>query len=183
MKLRFTPIYKRVHSYHKVGDLMMHLVPAEKPERRSRRDDQEKPPPPPTPLELQMLRDLQPVFVDMMEDFEVTMRLELPSAVSAGAVRDSRAATRIITLISFTSDDLDANGQRFIENEEVLLSLMRGRFGDAVITENVRGFPGNKMLPVFRGDIYGIGRFRIKPTRALFKKYYAGRPKSQGGDQ
>ena len=181
MQFRFVPIYRRVHSFHKVGDLMMYLVPAERPKRRGNADD--KPPPEPTPLELQALRDLQPMLLDMLKGFRVGLRVELPKTVSSGAVRDRRAATRIIRFISFSDKDLDAHARGFLGNEEIMLSLLRRRFGDEIITRHVREFPDNKTVPVFRGNIYGIGRFRIKPTEALFSKYYAGRPKSQGGDQ
>ncbi|KKK78440.1 hypothetical protein LCGC14_2843550 [marine sediment metagenome] len=181
MRLRFVPIYRRVHSFHKVGDLMMYLVPAATPKRRGSQPD--KPPPKPTPLDLQVLRDLQPMLLDVLKGFRISLRLELPKPISRAPVRDRRAATKVITLISFTDKDLDAHGRRFLVNEEIMLSLLRRRFADAVITRHVREFTTNKTLPVFRGDMYGIGRFRIKPTEALFRKYYAGRPKSQGGDR
>ena len=46
MRFRFVPIYRLVHSFHKVGDLMMYLVPAERPKPRGKAD--EKPPPEPS---------------------------------------------------------------------------------------------------------------------------------------
>ena len=182
MRLRFSPIYKFVHSYHRVGDLMLYLVPAERPEREPRKED-EAPPPGPTPAELQALRDLQPVFVDLVEGLELELRLIATRPICYGHVRDMRAGSRTITLFSFTDRDLDAYGQRFIENEELMLSLVRLRMNAENLTDHTQDFARNLTLPVFRGrKPYASGRFRIKPTRHLFEKFYAGRPRSQGGD-
>ena len=182
MRLSFSPIYRRVHSFHRVGDLMMYLVPAEKPRRRPRPKDQ-APPPPPTPAELQVLRELRPVFADLMEGVELKLRLVATKPISLGAIRNRQAASKTITLFSFTNKDLDAYGRKFVHNEELMLSVLRFRMHAANIVSHSAGFPNNLTVPVFRGSRpYASGRFRIKPTRALFKKYYAGRPKSQGGD-
>ena len=79
--------------------------------------------------------------------------------------------------------DLDAHGRKFLENEELMLSILRFRMNAANIVSHTSGFPNNLTVPVARGRRpYASGRFRIRPTKALFKKYYAGRPKSQGGD-
>jgi hypothetical protein len=181
MRLRFEPIYKRVHSFHKVGDLMLYVVPVERPRRGPA--PQEPPPPEPTPLQLQLLRALQPMFADMMEGFEIELALIASKPVSLGYIRDHRAASKRITLLSMSGRDLDAHGGRFLENEELMLSLLRLRFDADNLSEHAQGFAANKTLPVFRGKKpYAVGRFRIEPTRALFKKYFAGRPKSQGGD-
>jgi hypothetical protein len=183
VKLRFTPIYRRVHSFHKVGDLMMALVPAEPAKGRSAPDPDAPAPPPPSPLELQKLRDLQPMIADMLAGFEVKLKLALPKPVSLGHIRDRRSATKVINLLWFREEDLDAFGNRFLENEELMLSLLRLKMDADNLTEQTQGFPNNRTVPVFRGKFYASGRFRIKPTKALFKKYYAGRPKSQGGDR
>jgi hypothetical protein len=182
MRIHFSPIYKRVHSYHKVGELMMYLVPAERPKRR--RGDDEEPPPPPTPAELQTLRDLQPVFADLMQGLEFKLRLTATKPISSGAIRHRKSASKTINLISFTASDLDAHGRKFIENEELMLSILLLRFDAPNLVQHSSGFPNNLTVPVLRGRRpYASTRFRIKPTRALFKKYYHGRPKSQGGDQ
>jgi len=184
MRLRFSPIYRRVHSYHKVGDLMMALVPAEPPKRRPRPKDPPPPPPPPTPADLQVLRDLRPVFADLMKDVQITLRLVCTKPVSLGAIRNRQSASKTITLLSFRDTDLDAYGRKFIDNEELMLSILRFRMNAANIVTHTSGFPNNLTVPVARGSRpYASGRFRIKPTRALFMKYYHGRPKSQGGDK
>jgi hypothetical protein len=182
MRFRFSPIYKFVHSYHRVGELMLALVPAVEPRRRSDRRDGE-PPPGPTPAELQALRDLRPVFVDLMEGLELKLRLMATKPISYGHVREKRAGSKTITLFSFTDSDLDAHGQRFIENEELMLSILRLRLDAEILTDHTQDFARNLTLPVFRGrKPYASGRFRIQPTRHLFRKYYGGRPRSQGGD-
>ena len=184
MRLSFSPIYKRVHSYHRVGDLMMYLVPAQRPKRGPRRPDDWTPPPPPSPVELQALRELQPMFADLMKDFQVTLRLIGTTPIASGAIRNRNSASKIITLVSFSHKDLDASGRLWVNNEELMLSMLRFRMFAENITAQVRGFTGNHTLPVMRGHtMYASGRFRVVPTKAQFKKFYAGRPKSQGGDQ
>jgi len=181
MRFQFTPIYKFVHSFHRVGDVMLYLVPAETPRRRPRRTG--APPPEPTPAQLQTIRDLQPAFADMLEDFHIKLRLVATKPISRGYVRDRRARTKVINLISFSEKDLDAFASPFIENEELMLTLLRWRMDADVLTRHTRGFASNVTVPVFRGkEPYAVGRFRIKPTKHLFQKFYAGRPKSQGGD-
>jgi hypothetical protein len=182
MRFQLTPIYRFVHSFHRVGDVMLYLVPAETPKRRPRREDA-PPPPEPTPAQLQTIRDLQPAFADMLEDFHIKLRLIATKPISLGYVRDRKASTKVINLISFTHQDLDAFGSPFVENEELMLTLLRWRMDADVLTEHTKGFANNLTVPVFRGkEPYAVGRFRIKPTKHLFQKFYAGRPKSQGGD-
>ena len=184
MRLRFDPIYKRVHSYHRVGHLMMYLVPAERPKRRPRPKDPPAPPPSPTPADLQKLRELQPVFADLMKGLHVRLRLIGTTPISLGAIRNRRSASKIIHLISFSDKDLDAHGRKWTDNEELMLSMLRFRMNAANIVGHSSGFPNNLTVPVFRGSRpYASGRFRIRPTRALFTKYFHGRPKSQGGDK
>lgn len=183
MRLQFGPIYRRVHSFHRVGDLMMYLVPAERPTRRPPPKDAPPPPPPPTPADLQALRNLQPVFADLMKGVQLTVRLIATKPIALGAIRHRRSASKTITLLSFSDKDLDAHGRKFLENEELMLSILRFRMDAANIVSHTSGFPSNLTVPVARGRRpYASGRFRIRPTKALFKKYYAGRPKSQGGD-
>ncbi|MFO7900787.1 MAG: hypothetical protein R6V58_17220 [Planctomycetota bacterium] len=181
MRLRFTPIYRRVHSFHKVGDLMMALVPAEPEERRGGKD--EEPPPEPTPAESQMLRDLRPVFADLMKGLQVTVKLTATKPIPGGTIRHRRSGGRTITLLSFSHKDLDRHGRRFVDNEEAMLSLLRLKFQAGSICDHTTTFTNNLTVPVSRGRYpYASTRFRIKPTKALFKKYYHGRPVSQGGD-
>ncbi len=183
MRLQFTPIYRVVHSYHELGELMLTLVPAEQPRPRPPSSQPDEPANP-SPLDVQLLRDLRPMFADMMDGFEVKLRLNANRPITYGWVRDRQSASKTINLISFTDEDLDAFGSKWVENEELMLSMMRLNFDAENIADQVQGFAGNQTLPVFRcRKPYGSGLYRVPPNDHQFKKYFAGRPKSQGGDQ
>ena len=114
----------------------------------------------------------------------IEIRLIATRPIVNGHVRNLRAGTKTITLMTFTDKDLDMYGQRFVENEELMLRLLRLDLNADVVGQHVEGFAANTTLPILRGRVpYASRRLLIWPTKALFKKYYAGRPKSQGGDQ
>ncbi len=171
MRIRFSPIYQRVHSFHRVGDLMMAIVPAEDAEQ----PEGEFTPAltPRNPAELQMLRDLQPIFADLLSDAEFSIRLTYPD----DSEHDGK---RTLALLSFKGSDIDAHGRPFRENEEVMLRILQMDFGADIIRDHVRAGGGE---PVFRGRWHAAQRFRIPPTTHLFNRYFKGRPRSQGGDQ
>jgi hypothetical protein len=180
MKLQFSPIYKVVHSFHALGELMLAVVPAETPKRETPASQ----PATPAPVDLQIVRHLAPMFGDMMRGFQVRLRLIATKPITWGYVRDRGSATKIIDLLLFTDQDLDAYGVRFLENEELMLNLMRLQFDAELIADQVQGFAGNATLPVFRcRKPYGSGTFRLPPNPHQFQKYFHGRPKSEGGDQ
>lgn len=180
MRLRFSPIHQRVHSFHKVGDLMLDVAPAEPRQPTTQPQAIEQL----TPQQAQMFRDLGPVAAEMMNDFFIRLRLIATKPVSLGHIRDHAQGTRTIDLISFAYSDMDAYGSRFLENEELMLSLIRMDFDAENIADHVQGSASNPTVPVFRcRKPYASGRFRVQPTRHQFQKYFAGKPKSQGGDQ
>jgi len=174
MAFRFQPIYKVVNSYEALGELLLTLVPAGKggafePDTSAV-----------TPLDLQVYRELQPMFMDMMEDLEIRLDLVATKNISHGHVRGRSAGSKTITFMSFTDKDLDAYGG----NEELMLSLLQYKLNAENITDHTQNFAHNGTLPVFLGNKpYGAGLFRVKPTKRMFDKYFAGRPKSEGGDK
>jgi len=175
MRIQFSPMYEPRTGWHRVGHLGMSLVTAEEapplPE-----DLEEAAPAASTPADLQTLRNLRPVFADLLSNSEVTIRLSYPDDSEHDGVGR-------IVLFSFRGDDLDAHGRRFLENEEVMLRILQLDFEAGIIRENVREGRHRPTGPTFRGRWWGYQRFRIPPTEHLFEKYFKGRPKSQGGDQ
>jgi hypothetical protein len=179
LKLAFTPFYSRNRG--PVGKIQLGLTEAEPTGRAGRRP--ETPPPEPSPAELQVLRELKPVIADMLKDLEIVYRLKTARPLHEAYVRDAGTATRTLCLLSFSHEDLDKYGGKFIENEELMLSLLRFRFDAENLADHTGNFARNKTTPVFRAARATRRRICIKPTKYLFDKYFAGRPKSQGGDQ
>ncbi len=136
----------------------------------------EKPRKEPAPLELQMYRELGPVFRDMLKGFQVRFTFESYAPVlSRLGVRDKRAGARGVDLINFSDKNLDTWGGRFLENEELMLDLVRWELDSVDIGRHVTGFAGNRTLPVYlRRGGHGT-RICFRPSRAFFDKYMAGK--------
>ncbi len=141
-----------------------------------------KPPKGPSPLELQVHRELGPVFRDMLKDFQVRLTIESYAPVSSGlGVRGHRAAAREVDLISFTDRDLDRWGGLFLANEEIMLDLVRWQLGGDDVVKHVRGYHANLTLPVFfpagSKHMWWSGGTDVwfKPSRPLFDRYFAGK--------
>ncbi len=177
VRLRFNPVYKRVHSYQHVGDIHIHLVGAESKDGK----EIENPVPVETPLDMQLYRDLHPIFADMMKDFEVKATLTVPNQPGA---KGRKAGDRTIRLLHFNDKHKDRYSEPFLQNEEAMLSVLQFKMGDETITRHTGNFPRNSQLPVHRGrSPWASTRFIIRPTSHLYEKFYAGRPKSEGGDK
>lgn len=178
MRFRFSPRYKP----HYIGDVDIGLTSAETGPGKPAAAEPALPAA--TPLDAQLYRDLQPVFAELMRDFEIRITLILPHAPKAGHVRDIRTGNRHVTLLALNAEDMDRHGERFLANEEAMLALLQFKFGDPAIVSHTDQFVNNALVPVNRGrSLYGSGGFRFRPTTHLYRKFFAGRPKAEGGDR
>ncbi len=179
MRFNFGPVYERRSGGDRVGTIGLNWRVAEG--QSGPKAEEEEDWLPESPLDFQVFRDLQPVFADMMSDFEVKVVVIVPGQP---AERGRPAGNRTLTLLHFNDRHTDRHAEPLIRNEEAMLSMLQLKLGDAPITEHTRNFPRYEQVPVHRGrSNYGSTGFVIWPTRHLFRKYFAGRPKSQGGDQ
>jgi hypothetical protein len=66
-----------------------------------------------------------------------------------------------------------------------MLALLQYKLNaHAIIRHTNEHFNKNYQVPLHRGrSKYRSTGFHIRPTKYLFKKYFAGRPKSEGGDR
>lgn len=135
-----------------------------------------------TPLDLQLYRDLSPIIANMMKDFEVKMTLTVPDQPGG---RGRQSGDQTITLLHFNDKHMDRYAEPFLQNEEAMLAMLQFKNRDDDILEHTKNFPRNRQVPVYRGRRapYHSDGFRIHPTDYLFQKYFAGRPKSEGGDK
>jgi hypothetical protein len=146
-----------------------------------------------TPLEVQTLRELVPVFGDMLEDFKVKVTLETYCPISAGGgyvTRTARTRSRHMYLIDVSGkDDMDKYGYPFVKNEEIMVDMLRGklsrkgRFWSSGLYNKIgRGYDyrpatslmvGNGTMPLIN-QTRGI-EIGFPASRALFKRYLEGK--------
>lgn len=177
-RLDFSPIHKS-NRRHEIGSVRVRVVVAESSEGSGAEPVEAIAAA--TPLEMQLYRDLQPVFSDLLKDFEVKIVLTVPDQPAS---RGRPSGDRTITLLHFNDKHMDRYAEPFLRNEEAMLSLLQFKWNDAAITDHTKDFPRNPQVPIHRGrSNWASTHFRIRPTRHLFRKHFAGRPKSEGGDQ
>ncbi len=150
--------------------------------REPRGGKKEEPPKGPSPRELQVLRDLRPVFRDLLKDFRLKLTFESYAPLRFRQYyryRGMRAGTKRFDLLDFADDDLDNYGYAFLDNEEVMLELLRGQLDGPNVLEHVKAHGTNLTLPVFHPG--GVPEIYFRPSRQLFDKLFldkAGRPKT-----
>lgn len=128
----------------------------------------------PSPRELQIYRDLQPVFRDMAEGMKLRFTVETYAPVRVWhGVRNGRANTRAFDLIDFSSEQMDQYGYDFLSNEEVMLELLRGELNGPNLAENVKDHVNNFTVPIIRPT--GADEIWFRPAKPLFDKYFAGK--------
>jgi hypothetical protein len=137
----------------------------------------------PSPQEQQIHRELGPVFRDVLKDFQVKLTFEsycplLPLGGSPG-IRNLRAGATSVDFINFSSENLDNWGSRFLENEEIMLDLVRWQTASQNVITHVQNYASNLTLPVFmprrRSDWFGGTWVYVTPSRPLFDRYFKGK--------
>ena len=169
--------------YKQAGDLAIAFRPTARPVSESRPREGQPLPAGPTPQELQALRDLRPVFRDLLKDFKVKFRVEMYASIrTAGfGLRELRAAARGIDLIDFSGQSLDKYGYPFLDNEEAMLDLLRGAPGGPNVVEHTKEFPNNPTVPVFHpwgsmhSPYHSSDEVYFPPSRDLFKRHFEGK--------
>lgn len=182
VKVHFEPVYIGTWWGRRAGDIAVAFRPLTTPERQPQVSEDQPLPPGPSPRQLQVLRDLGPVFRDIAKDvkFKLTFESYGPLRGSGIGHRGSRAGAIRADLIDFSADDLDRYGGLLLENEEVMLDLLQKDLGSQDVVDHVQGFVNNLTLAVFlpAGSPYA-GGFRdeiyVRPSPELFKRHFQGK--------
>ncbi|MFO7899239.1 MAG: hypothetical protein R6V58_09280 [Planctomycetota bacterium] len=171
----------------KPGDMAIAFRPSSGP-----RFDLRKGMPPASPKDLQVLRQLQPVFEDLMKNFRVKLTFEsyAPVCNANSWFRGKRRVGHVFTLLSFSDQDIDKQGFNFLTNEEAMLELLRLRPGGPVCWGELKDRMGMLMR---WGDRRGAGNPKGKtgnmpvlhkqwapevffpPSRHYFDRYFKGK--------
>jgi hypothetical protein len=182
VQVRMEPLLKSRNYAGKAGEMAV-AFRLRKPPRAEPRASDATVPAGPSPLELQVLRQLQPVFADLLKKFKLRLTFETyaPIETTGFGLRDRRARPHAVDLIHVTEKDLDRFGVRFLENEEIMLDLLRGRLGSETICDTVRGFQDNSTVPIFLpwGSAHAPWRqsdeICFKPSKELFDRHFQGK--------
>lgn len=180
---KMVPLYKgRPYDQGNAGEMSVSLHHLEPAKGEPKLKEGEAPPKGPSPLALQVYRELGPVFRDALKGFELRLTFESFSPVGSGlGVRSRRAAAKSMDILHFTDKNLDKWGGLFLENEEIMLDLVRWELGSQDVVTHVRDYVNNHTLPVFtpfgsRHMWWTGGRnIHFPPSRKLFDEHFAGK--------
>jgi len=176
LRFKLAPCYKTPHYGLWPGQMYVQVWP-ETRGRAPRRSGDGESPPPPTPADLQVYRDLRPVFRDMLQGARVRLVVEsyAPIGMARGYYyyRGQRAATREYDLIDFSSKDFDRYGYDFLSNEEIMLELLRFQLSGGDLMETIKPHPNNLTVPVYHTS--GIPQITFRPSRTLFDRHFKGK--------
>jgi hypothetical protein len=166
------PVYVSTWYGRRAGQMAVAFKPAHVP----RRGSPEEPPPPPPPQAVQILRDLHPIFRDLLAGFHLKLTFSSYAPIRMRQYyryRNMRAATRDFDLIDFAAADLDRFGANFLDNEEVVLELLRGRISGPNVVEHTKEHGTNMTVPVYHPR--GVPEIYFNPSRALFDRHFRGK--------
>jgi hypothetical protein len=166
----------------RAGTISVWLQPLSQPKRDFPPKEGDPPRKEPSPLELQKIRQVQPIFKDMMKGMKVKLTFEsyAPLRQVNFGYRGRRSGDYHCDVINFSADNFDKYGINILDNEEVLLELLRGETGGKNIIEHVAGFANNRTVPVFlgygsrHGNVRG-GRISFPPSQTLFDRHFDGK--------
>jgi len=142
----------------------------------------ERPPPGPSPKSVQLLRDMEPMFQDMLKDFKLKLRFECYGAIRTQfGIREASTTPKYVDIMSVTDKDLDKYGTSFFENEEIMLEVIQRAFPGDTIAEHVKEWNKNTTVPVFqnwgapkRPWTSGSSIF-FRPSQHFFKTFFEGK--------
>jgi len=129
-----------------------------------------------SPLASQALRDLRPVFQDLLGELKIKITFEsyapIKIAFYRSGFRDANAKTHKVDLIDIAPGrDLDAYGFPLLDNEEVVVDLLRWDLKSPWVAKTVQGWSKNKTLPA----LHAGGGIYFKPCREYFDKFFKGK--------
>jgi len=187
-RARFTisPNLKNAYKGYRAGEMTVHIraygVKESRPVPKRGRDAPV--PKPPSPEAVQPYRELTPIFRDMLKDFHVRLIFECFAPLrSQEGIRGGVAwmsplvcNVRKATIVDFDDKLMDKYGYRFIENEELMIDLLRWDLGSPTMQTHLRDWQSNTTLPVLRSGM----TLWFPPSKQLFDKYFVGKTLDYG---
>jgi len=149
---------------------------------------------PATPAGQQALRELIPVARELLKAGRVRITFEAYGNLTGGTypyVRGltkpgTRSPTNEYAVIDCSGSDLDAQGKGILDNEEVMLELLRGDWAGANIRAHAdwqRARADPRAPTFYTPDMdWQNCRLTFKPSEFHYRKYFDGKLRSQGGN-
>jgi len=147
-----------------------------------------------TPAELQAARELIGAAKDLLKDSRIRITFEAYDVLWYGSRQytrklnapGTRSPTNKYVLIHCSGKDLDAVGRSVLDNEELMLELLRGDYAGANIRRHAdwQRARSDPRAPTFYtpGLTWQNCRLRFAPSEYHYKKYFDGKLVSQGGN-
>ncbi len=174
VKCVLSPAYKSgVYTLAVAGTMSVNFIHLKGGRLPPRRDKNAPVPKGPSPREMQAYRNLGPLFKDALRGFHVKLTFESYAPIRKSKL--GRYAGKQIDLIDFSWENRDAYDQPFLENEEVMLDLLRGDMSSSDILAHVKDAHNNATLPVFVPLASAKSVIPFAPSRFLFDKYFKGK--------
>ena len=153
----------------------------------SERGKKTKGAPPPTPRDLQVYRDLKPLFRDMLDGFRVRLIVESYARIGMARgyyhYRGEKSGTKQYDLIDFSWKDYDRYGRNFLDNEEIMLELLQFQMSGGDLMRTIKTHANDGTVPVYHP--HGIPNITFRPSQRLFDRHFKGKKvffgKRQGG--
>ena len=131
-----------------------------------------------TPLDKQLLRELQPVFADMVSDLYISLQVTVPTRFIGhhydSQIRGIRGAPKKMKLFSVSGKDMDMSGKGFFENQEIMIKLFQMDLDNSLIQHHAANFTRNYRTPVLRSGRHQH-RFWYYPTTYMINTYFGGK--------
>ena len=127
----------------------------------------------PSPADIQVYRQLKPVFADMLKGFKLKFVFEGfgPSGVRRAGQRNRGTRTHLAHLIDVSAESLDRYGAKFLANEEVMAELLQMQINGPHVRSN-SGYGSTSQL--FR--FYDGGcEILFRPSKHYFDKHFVGK--------
>jgi len=188
IRVRLYPLYKSESYVGTAGEMAVLFWPTKNPQRHHRPKKGERGPKRPSPVDLQVFRELRPVFRDVLREFKVRLTFEsyAPIRTTGFGLRGQKAGVNHVDMINVSDTDLDRYGSNFFENEEVMVDLIQLKWGSQNVVAHTRGFASNHTVPLFLcwGSRFapwrGSSGIFFRPSRALFDRHFQGKKLDYG---
>ena len=124
-----------------------------------------------SPVDLQRLRQLQPILSDLLEGLKIKFTVEAYAPIRCSfAMRgfELEGAIKEVDLMDLDAQNLDRRAGAFFANEEVLLDLLRWRLDTPNLRAQLKDANVNKTLPLL---LARAGAIWFPASRPLYERY------------
>ena len=165
VRCKCQPLYKSRSYAGSAGQMSVMFQLTRSPRGEEKPKEGEKLPPGPSPAQVQIMRELGPVFRDAMSDLRLRFSFEsyAPIEECGFGYRGAREKSRVVDLLDFSADDLD----KFIEQQRKDIAVAQGRpvLRGLSLYHGKRGSGLSVEFPIRHGPITCVGLTQTRDGR------------------